>query len=123
MAVHTAAAVAFVYAAGTSALLLYRTPSSRLGKRGLPAVTLAILAVIAVVTGLQFIFPEELSALRRNPSAISADEWWRLVTPMFVQSDGWPQIIFNFLGIALIGPIVEWIFGAVAGCCSSLCPI
>ena len=30
---------------------------------------------------------------------------------MFVQSVGWPQIIFNFLGIALIGPIVEWIFG------------
>jgi membrane associated rhomboid family serine protease len=111
VAVHATAAVAVVYAAGTSAFLLYRTPNPRLGKRSLPVVTLTILAVITGTTGLQLIFPEELNALRRNPSAFSADEWWRLVTPMFVQSDGWPQIIFNFLGIALIGPIVEWIFG------------
>lgn len=111
-AVHSAAGAAVIYAAGSSPFLLYRLPRLRARKRAFPIVTLTVLAGTAVVTGLQLIFPEVLNALRRNPGALSAGEWWRLITPIFVQAYGWPQIMFNFTGIALVGPVVERIFGS-----------
>ncbi len=110
--IHAAAAVVVVYAAGSSAFFLYRLPSLRIGKHPLPIATLSLIAITGVVTGLQFIFPEVLSTLRRRPDAFSTYEWWRLATPMFVQADGWPQVIFNFTGLGVVGPVVEWRFGS-----------
>lgn len=111
-AIHVAAAVAVIYTAGSASFVLYRSPHVRAGKRTLPAATLSLIAITGVVTGLQFIFPEVLSTLRRSPDAFSTGQWWRLVTPMFVQADGWPQVIFNFIGLAVVGPAVEWRFGS-----------
>ncbi len=108
---HTVAGAAVIYAAGSSPFLLYHLPHLRARKHAFPIATMMVLAGTAVVTGLQLIYPEVLNALRRNPGALSAGEWWRLITPIFVQANGWPQIIFNFTGIALIGPVVERIYG------------
>jgi len=71
-----------------------------------------VLAITALVTGSQFIFPEVLSALRRQPSAVAGHEYWRLFTALFVQADGWKQIAFNFPAIAIVGVFVERIFGS-----------
>jgi rhomboid protease GluP len=49
--------------------------------------------------------------LRRRPGALAEGEWWRLVTPLFVHPGGWPQIAFNFTGIAVCGVLVERLFG------------
>jgi len=84
------------------------TPSEQ---RHLPIVTIAVLVITAIITGLQFIYPVVLSTLRRNPTALAAGEWWRMITPLFVHTDGWPQFIINSLGIALVGPTVERRFG------------
>ncbi len=111
-AMHTVAGAAVIYAAGSSPFLLYRLPHLRARKQAFPIATVVVLAGTAIVTGLQLIYPEVLNALRRNPSALSAGEWWRLITPIFVQADGWPQIMFNFTGIALVGPVVERIYGS-----------
>ncbi len=77
-----------------------------------PIATIVILGITAVATGLQLIYPEVLSALRRNPAALAAGEWWRMVTPLFVHADGWVQILVNLVGIAVIGPLVERLFGS-----------
>jgi membrane associated rhomboid family serine protease len=44
--------------------------------------------------------------------ALAAGEWWRLITPLLVHSDGWQQIIVDFAGIAIVGPVVERLFGS-----------
>jgi rhomboid protease GluP len=77
-----------------------------------PIATSVVLCITIVVTGLQLIYPQVLSALRRNPDALAAGEWWRMVTPLFVHSDGWVQIITNLVGIAVVGSLVERLFAS-----------
>jgi len=77
----------------------------------LPRMTIAVLLVTGIVTGLQFVFPSVLATLRRNPDALAAGQWWRAISPLLVHSDGWLQIIVNFTGIALVGPAVERRYG------------
>ncbi|HEX7515684.1 MAG TPA: hypothetical protein VF345_00200 [Chthoniobacterales bacterium] len=62
------------------ALQLYRF--SRGKTRPVPVITLVIIGSTALVTGLQFVFPEVLTALRRNREALLTGEWWRMVTPL-----------------------------------------
>lgn len=81
-------------------------------RRQLPISTISVLAVTSIVTGLQFVYPVVLSTLRRDPAALAAGQWWRLLSPLLVHSDGWPQFLFNIAGIALVGVVVEPLFGA-----------
>lgn len=76
-----------------------------------PFATIATLALTALVTGAQLVFPALLLALRRDPAALAAGEWWRLITPLFVHADGWPQIITNLLGVAVVGAAAEQRYG------------
>ena len=77
-----------------------------------PIATIVVLAVTALVTGSQFVFPGVLPALCRQPNEIAKHEYWRLFTALFVQADGWKQIAFNFPSIAIVGFFVERIFGS-----------
>jgi membrane associated rhomboid family serine protease len=76
-----------------------------------PIATIATLLVTGIFTALQFPFPGVLDTLRRNPQAFASGEWWRIVTSVLVHSDGWPQIVFNFVAIAVFGVVAERIFG------------
>lgn len=80
-------------------------------KQQWPFATMATLLVTGIFTALQFPFPGVLETLRRNPQAFASGEWWRIITPLLVHSDGWPQIVFNFAAIAVFGVIAERIFG------------
>jgi membrane associated rhomboid family serine protease len=71
-----------------------------------------LIVITSIITGLQFIYPEVLSALRRHPGALSTGEWWYLITPLFVHSDGWPQFLFNMASLAFFGITVEPLFGS-----------
>jgi hypothetical protein len=59
-------------------------------RRSWPVATAAVLAVTVVLTVLQFPFPQVRLALWPDPDALAAGQWWRLVTPLFVQYDRWP---------------------------------
>ncbi|HSS95993.1 MAG TPA: rhomboid family intramembrane serine protease [Terriglobales bacterium] len=50
--------------------------------------------------------------MRREPGELANHEYWRLLTSLFVHNGGWKQIAFNFTAIAIVGTIVERIFGA-----------
>ena len=65
----------------------------------------------AVLTVLQYPFPQVRLALWRDPGALAAGHWWRLVTPLFVQYDAVWQIVVVFACTAGVGVLAERIFG------------
>ena len=88
---------------------LYRF--SRRKSRRLPVITVLIIGSTALITGLQFVFPEVLGALRRNREALLAGEWWRIVTPLFVQAYGWGQACINGVAAIIFCPLAERLYG------------
>lgn len=78
----------------------------------LPIATILVLAVVIVASVVALIRPEVLDALRRDPDAIASGQWWRLVTALFVHADGVTALVFNAVGIALIGGAFEQRFGS-----------
>jgi|GEM_PF-1756243 len=78
----------------------------------IPLATLCVLAVTGVMTGMQFVFPQVLPALERTPTALADHQWWRLISPLLVHSDGWRQIAFNFPAILGVGFFFESIYGS-----------
>jgi membrane associated rhomboid family serine protease len=91
------------------AVQLYRFSWNR--KHSLPVATILIIGVTAVFTGLQFVFPELLTAFRRNREALLAGEWWRMVTPMFVQWAGAWQAFANGVWAVSVCPLAERFYG------------
>ena len=76
-----------------------------------PITAMLIIGVTALITGLQFIFPEVLTEFRRNREALLAGEWWRMVTPLFVQAHGWWQCCMNGVGAVILLPLAERLYG------------
>lgn len=70
-------------------------------------VTFTVTALTALVGAAQFVFPAVLEALRRDPAGLRAGEWWRIATPLLVQSEGCGQYLFNVGGSILVGVAVE----------------
>ena len=87
------------------AICLYRLPIKVTNPK--PVVSILIIGMTALTTGLQFFFPEFLSEFRRNLAALRAGEWWRLVTPLFVQAYGWGQCVGNGIAAFFLLPLAE----------------
>jgi hypothetical protein len=66
------------------------------------ALTLAVMAAV-----VQYAVPDAVPALERDPGALARGEWWRLVTPLLVQTLGWYQVLTNLVTLALFGFIAE----------------
>jgi membrane associated rhomboid family serine protease len=80
-------------------------------RRRLPVSSIMVIGATVIVTGVQFIYPDLLMALRRDPGAIRSGELWRLVTALFVQPNGISQCLANgFLTLAFM-PAAERIYG------------
>src|SRR5262245_33610255 len=79
--------------------------------RRVPVLSILIIGLTAVITALQFVYPELLSALQRDPEAIRAGELWRLVTALFVQPNGISQCIANGFLILAFMPASERLYG------------
>lgn len=73
----------------------------------LPIVTLSVFGVTLVVTGLQFVFPSLYFVLQRDGVALAAGEWWRLFTPLLVQSGGITGAAFNLINLLVLGVVAE----------------
>jgi membrane associated rhomboid family serine protease len=70
-----------------------------------------IIVLTLTVTCLQFVSPEILSTLRRSPVGLEAGEWWRIITPLFVDSEGFLHFTLNIVSIVVLGVTVERLFG------------
>jgi membrane associated rhomboid family serine protease len=90
---------------------LYRLRVPAAGRRW-PWASATIIAVTAIITGLQFARPGVLEAFRRDADGLLDGEVWRLLTPIFVQAGGVTQVLLNaFLALAFL-PLVERLYGA-----------
>jgi membrane associated rhomboid family serine protease len=98
-----------VASAFNCAVHLYR--SSDKVTRPLPIVAILIIGVTTLTTSLPFIFPAVLTEFRRNLDAMQAGEWWRMVTPLFVQAYGWGQCCFNGVTAIFFLPLAEKFYG------------
>lgn len=86
--------------------------ATRKTRRFWPWATIVVSGATALITGMQFVHPGLLAAMERRPGALGDHQYWRLFTPLFVHSDGWRQIAFNFPAIACSGYFVERIYGS-----------
>jgi membrane associated rhomboid family serine protease len=74
-------------------------------------ITLSLLTLTVIVTSLQFVFPEIVTALDRNRHALLSGEVWRLITPLFIQPMGIWQCVFNGLFFISFVPVAEHLYG------------
>jgi len=75
-----------------------------------PGVSILIIGATVLISGLALFFPQILFAFWRSP-AFWTGEWWRLVTPLFVQSEGWGQYVYNVLTALFLLPLAEKFYG------------
>lgn len=93
-----------LYGAYTAGFLYWRNKSAT---SRFPRSTVLLLIIISVPSTLQFFFPRLLTTLQRDPVRFFDGEWWRLVTPLFVQDGGFPGTIFNLISLFFVGIIAE----------------
>lgn len=72
-----------------------------------PVLTLAVVGVATIAAVVQYTVPSVVPVLQRTPGTPEAGQWWRLVTPLFVQTLGWYQVVTNLVTLALVGLVVE----------------
>jgi membrane associated rhomboid family serine protease len=73
--------------------------------------TAAAVAVACVAAVAQYAVPAAIPALQRDPGALRHGEWWRLVSPLLVQTLGWYQVLANLVTLAVIGAAAEPVLG------------
>src|SRR5690606_12124748 len=77
----------------------------------LPVFSILVIGVTAIISGLQFAYPELLAALQRDPEAIRGGELWRFWTALFVQPGGIGQCLANGFLILAFMPAAERLYG------------
>ncbi|MDQ4491821.1 rhomboid family intramembrane serine protease [Sinomonas sp. ASV486] len=84
---------------------------------GRPVVTLAIIAVCAVVYALQWLVPDDAvtdAFFYRNSAALTAEEPWRMLTSAFLHSQGFfLHIVLNMYTLWLFGQALEPVLGRI----------
>jgi rhomboid protease GluP len=50
-------------------------------------------------------------AVRRDPGALAAGQWWRVISPVLVQPDPWAVVVGIGLLAAVVGTMAERVFG------------
>jgi membrane associated rhomboid family serine protease len=76
-----------------------------------PIIAVTAVGVAAVAAVVQYAVPSAVPVLERESGALEAGEWWRLVTPLFVQTLGWYQVVTNLATLAVVGVVAERLFG------------
>ena len=92
-----------------TAVTVTRAPPKRPGSASTrpPALTAAVCGVTLAVSIAALASPALMRLFIRNLPHLLAGQWWRAVTPVLVQPSGWGQLVFNLLGIAVIGSALQ----------------
>ncbi len=77
------------------------------GRARRPVLTAAVFAVTLVTSVTALASPVLMDLFTRDLTRLHAGEWWRIVTPVLVQPSGWGQLVFNMVGIAVIGAALQ----------------
>jgi membrane associated rhomboid family serine protease len=76
-------------------------------------VTIAVTSATTLTSAAAFRWPEVMHHLQRDRSALNSGHWWRLASPLLVQSFGIGQAVFNLVGCAVVGVAVERRYGGL----------
>lgn len=87
-----------------------RVVASRGRLPAFPWATVVLAAVTAVVSVAGELDAQLLAALDRNRELLLDGQWWRIVTPLFVQDGGWGGMIVNIIALLLAGTMAELLF-------------
>jgi Rhomboid family len=80
--------------------------------RGFPVLTAVATAAAVAAAAAQYTIPAMIPALQRVPGGGLPDgQWWRLVTPLLVQTLGWYQVVANLVTLPVIGAVTERLLG------------
>lgn len=105
-----------VIVAGSQVLLALAVPGGRvppwevarlIWRRPVPPVAAGLVVLMAAMAAAQTVAPALVGRLERDPDG----GWWRNLTAMLVQSDGWTQILFNFAALVVVAPIAARTIG------------
>ena len=77
------------------------------GRFRFPTATIAVAAITLVTSVAGNVDPQVLDLFGRDRSVLLEGEWWRLVTPLFVQDGGWPGTLFNISSLIAVGLCAE----------------
>jgi membrane associated rhomboid family serine protease len=72
-----------------------------------PVLTAAVFAVTLATSVAALASPVLMQLFTRDLPRLRAGQWWRVVTPLFVQPSGWGQLVFNTVGIAVVGAALQ----------------
>lgn len=72
-----------------------------------PALTAVVCGVTLAVSVAALASPALMRLFVRNLPHLRTGQWWRMVTPVLVQPSGWGQLVFNLLGIAVVGAALQ----------------
>ncbi|HYQ67027.1 rhomboid family intramembrane serine protease [Actinophytocola sp.] len=76
--------------------------------RRLPIISATAAGVAVVAAVVQYTVPAAAPTLQRGDfTLVTSGEWWRLVTPLLVQTLGWYQVVTNLVTLALVGAVAE----------------
>ncbi len=84
----------------------------RADDRPVLTITVAVVTVMAGVAALTV--PSLLHLATRDLTRLRSGQWWRVLTPVFVQPSGWGQLAFNVLGVVVVGAALEHRFGGAS---------
>lgn len=79
--------------------------------RRLPIVTMIATGIALAAAACQYAIAGMAPALERAPGGLPHGQWWRLVTPVLVQTDGLYQVVINLVTLALLGAVTELLLG------------
>lgn len=79
----------------------------------LPLLTSAATAVAVAAAIVQYTMPATIGDFQRVPGGgLPHGQWWRLVTPLLVQTLGWYQVLANLVTLVLVGVVAERLLGS-----------
>jgi membrane associated rhomboid family serine protease len=76
-----------------------------------PVLTVTAVGIATVAAIAQFATPVIVPLLQRDPIGLAHGQWWRLVTPLAVQTLGWYQVLANLVSLAIVGLVAERLLG------------
>lgn len=72
-----------------------------------PTLTLVVLPATVSLSVAALQWPALTQLMVRDLPELRAGQWWRAVTPIFVQSSGWGQLLFNMVELAVVDVALE----------------
>ncbi|MFC7643731.1 rhomboid family intramembrane serine protease [Streptosporangium lutulentum] len=56
--------------------------------------------------------PAARAAVSRTPGFFDG-QWWRLISPILINPEGWYQIVFNAAALLVLGTVAERVYGRI----------